>query len=42
MRSAGRVEQPLWPPLKERVEIERAFRGEIPCRRAAHALPASL
>lgn len=37
---AGGVDQPLWPLLKERAEIERAMRGEIPvpsCR--AHILP---
>jgi hypothetical protein len=37
---AGSVHQPLWPILRERTEVERALRGEIPvpsCR--AHALP---
>ena len=40
---APSVKQPLWPLLREKAEIERAFRGEIPvpsCR--VHALPASL
>jgi hypothetical protein len=37
---AGSVRQPLWPLLREREDVERALRGEIPlpsCR--AHALP---
>jgi uncharacterized protein len=29
-RYAGSVDQPLWPLLKERDDIERALRGEIP------------
>ena len=42
-RLAAAVGQPLWPLLREKTDIERAFRGEIPvpsCR--VHALPASL
>ncbi len=42
-RLAPSVSQPLWSLVRERPEVERAFRGEIPmpsCR--VHALPASL
>ncbi len=42
-RLAPALNQPLWPLVREKPEVERAFRGEIPvqsCR--VHALPASL
>jgi hypothetical protein len=40
---APTVDQPLWPLVREKTEIERVLRGEIPmpsCR--VHALPATL